>query len=101
MLDEAAITYIELGRFQDAIDTVSQAIAMCDELENVKRYRVTRFDATLFLGRIYAMNGEYIKAEETFGEAEKRVSDSPYEWKLPLCPKSILEKAEAERYQQH
>ena len=23
MLDEAAITYIELGRFQDAIDTVS------------------------------------------------------------------------------
>lgn len=36
MLDEAAITYIELGRFQDAIDTVSQAIAMCDELENVK-----------------------------------------------------------------
>ena len=45
MLDEAAITYIELGRFQDAIDTVSQAIAMCDELENVKRYRETRFDA--------------------------------------------------------
>lgn len=36
MLDEAAITYIELGRFPDAIDTVSQAIAMCDELENVK-----------------------------------------------------------------
>ena len=101
MLDEAAITYIELGRFQDAIDTVSQAIAMCDELENVKRYRETRFDATLFLGRIYAMNGEYIKAEETFGEAEKRVSDSPYKWKLPLCPKSIREKAEAERYQQH
>lgn len=101
MLDEAAITYIELGRFQDAIDTVSQAIAMCDELENVKRYRETRFDATLFLGRIYAMNGEYINAEETFGKAEKRVSDSPYEWKLPLCPKSIREKAEAERYQQH
>ena len=49
-----------------------QAIAMCDELENVKRYRETRFDATLFLGRIYAMTGEYIKAEETFGEAEKK-----------------------------
>lgn len=101
MLDEAAATYIELGRFQDAIDTVSQTIAMCDELENVKRYREIRFDAYLFLGRIYAMNGEYIKAEETFAEAEKRVSDSPYEWKSPLCPESIRGKAETERNQHH
>jgi len=101
MLDEAAATYIELGRFQDAIDTVSQAIAMCDEVENVKRYREIRFDAYLFLGRIYAMNGEYIKAEETFAEAEKRVSDSPYEWKSPLCPESIRGKAETERNQHH
>ena len=84
-----------------SIDTVSQAIAMCDELENVKRYREIRFDAYLFLGRIYAMNGEYIKAEETFAEAEKRVSDSPYEWKSPLCPESIREKAETERNQHH
>ena len=101
MLDEAAVTYIELRRFEDAIETVSQAIAMCDELEDIERYREIRFDAYLFLGRIYAMNGEYIKSEETFAEAEKWISDSPYEWNLPLCPKSIREKAEKEKNQRH
>lgn len=97
MLDEAAVIYIELGRYQDAIKTVSQAIAMCDELEDIIRYREVRFDAYLFLGRIYAMNGEYIKAENAFAEAEKRVSDSPCEWKLPLCPERIMEMAKKER----
>ena len=95
------LTYIELRRFEDAIETVSQAIAMCDELEDIERYREIRFDAYLFLGRIYAMNGEYIKSEETFAEAEKWISDSPYEWNLPLCPKSIREKAEKEKNLRH
>jgi hypothetical protein len=40
------------------------------------------------------MAGEYIKAEEAFAEAEKRAHDSPYEWKLPLCPKNVRDKAE-------
>lgn len=97
LLDEAAATYIELGRFQDAIETVSQAIDMCDELEDVKRYREIRFDAYLFLGKIYAMNNEFIKAEKAFAEAEKRVSDSSYEWELPLCPEEIREMAKRER----
>ena len=97
MLDESAVIYIELGRFEDAIKAVSQAIAMCDKLEDIARYRGICFDAYLFLGRIYAMNGEYIKAEETFAEAEKRVFDSPYEWKLPLCPEDIREMAQKER----
>ena len=76
---------------------VTQAIKMCDEHEDIRRYREVRFDAYLFLGRIYDMAGEYIKAEETFHEAEKRVDHSPYEWKLPLCPEEIREKAESER----
>ena len=97
MLDEAAVTYIELGRFEDAIKTVSQAIAMCDELENVARYRTARFDAYLFLGRICAMNEEYIKAEKAFTEAEKNVRDSPYDWELPLCPENIRKMAAKER----
>ena len=94
LLDEAAVTFIELGRFTDAIEAVNQAIAMCDEHEDILRYREVRFDAYLFLGRIYDMAGEYIKAEEAFAEAEKRVQDSPYEWKLPLCPEDVREKAE-------
>ena len=93
LLDEAAVTYIELDRLTDAIDAVTQAIAMCDEHEDIRRYREVRFDGYLFLGRIYDMAGEYIKAEEAFAEAEKRVHDSPYEWKLPLCPEEIREKA--------
>ena len=97
LLDEAAVTFIELGRFTDAIEAVIQAIAMCDEHEDILRYREVRFDAYLFLGRIYDMAGEYIKAEEAFAEAEKRVHDSPYEWKLPLCPEEVREKAEKEK----
>lgn len=97
MLDEAAVTYIELGRFEDAIKTVSQAIAMCDKLEEIARYRTARFDAYLFLGRIYAMNEEYIKAEKAFTEAEKNVRDSPYDWELPLCPEIIRKMAAKER----
>ena len=94
LLDEAAVTFIELDRLTDAIEVVTQAIAMCDEHEDIRRYREVRFDAYLFLGRIYDMAGEYIKAEEAFAEAEKRAHDSPYEWKLPLCPKNVRDKAE-------
>lgn len=97
LLDEAAVTYIELDRLTDAIETVTRAIAMCNEHEDIRRYREVRFDGYLFLGRIYDMAGEYIKAEEAFAEAEKRVHDSPYEWRLPLCPEEIREKAEQER----
>lgn len=94
LLDEAAVTFIELDRLTDAIKVVTQAIAMCEEHEDIRRYREVRFDAYLFLGRIYDMAGEYIKAEEAFAEAEKRVHDSPYEWKLPLCPEDVRRKAE-------
>ena len=97
LLDEAAVTYIELDRLTDAIETVTRAIAMCNEHEDIRRYREVRFDGYLFFGRIYDMAGEYIKAEEAFAEAEKRVHDSPYEWRLPLCPEEIREKAEQER----
>lgn len=39
------------------------------------------------------MGKEYIKAEEAFAGAEKYVHDSPYEWKLPLCPEDVREGA--------
>ena len=97
LLDEAAVTYIELGRPADAVDAVKRAIAVCDGHEDIRRYREVRFDAYLFLGRIYAMNREYGKAEEAFAEADRRAADSPYEWELPICPKEIKEKAQEER----
>ena len=66
-----------------------------EEVQHEKAsYRETIFDAYLFLGRIYVMDENYIKAEEAFNEAERRVHDSPYEWKLPLCPENVREKAE-------
>jgi tetratricopeptide (TPR) repeat protein len=97
LLDEAAVTYIELNRLTDAVETVKQAITICDEHEDIKRYREVRFDAYLFLGRVYAMGKEYIKAVEAFADAEKYVHDSPYEWRLPLCPEDIREQADKER----
>lgn len=93
LLDEDGPILIEMGQLGKAVDAIRQAIDMCNRHQDAIRYRETRFDAYLFLGRVFALNGEYIKAETTFAEAEKYVSDSPYEWKLPLCPEDIREKA--------
>ena len=93
LIEEVAPIHIELKQFKKAEDAVIQAIALCGKHPEALRYRETIFDAFIFLGRIYDMAGEYIKAEEAFAEAEKRVHDSPYEWKLPLCPEEIRTKA--------
>lgn len=97
LIEEVAPIRIELEQYELAEKAVIEAIAICEKHLEALRYRETIFDAYLFLGRIYAMNEEYIMAEEAFAEAEKRVHDSPYEWDLPLCPAEIQEKAMEER----
>lgn len=97
LIEQIAPIRIAMGQVGAAAEAVLQAISLCDKHEEALRYRETRFDAYLFLDRIYAMDEEYIKSEEAFAEAEKHVNDSPYEWKLPLCPEDIREMAEVER----
>ena len=97
LIEQEAPIRIAMGQFALAAETVREAIGMCGKHEDEIRYRETAFDAWIFLGRICAMNGEYIKGEAAFAEAEKRIADSPYEYNLPLCPKEIREGAEAER----
>ena len=97
LIEQVAPIRIAMEQIDVAAEAVLQAISLCDKHEEALRYRETRFDAYLFLGRIYAMDEEYIKAEEAFAEAEKYVHDSPYEWRLPLCPEDIREKANEER----
>ena len=93
LIEEVAPFRMEMGQLDQAADTVIEAINICENHLEALRYRETIFDDYLLLGRIYAMDEEYIKAEEAFNEAEKRVHDSPYEWKLPLCPEDVKEKA--------
>ena len=97
LIEEVAPFRIEMGQFDMAEKVVLEAIDICEGHPDVLRYRETVFDAWLFLGRIYAMDEDYIHAEEAFGEAEKRVHDSPYQWKQPLCPENVREKAEVLR----
>lgn len=97
LLEQVAPIRIAMEEYEAAEHAILQAIALCDKHEEALRYRETRFDAYLFLGRVYAMDEEYIKAEQAFAEAEKHVEDSPYEHKLPLCPQDIREMAERER----
>ena len=92
LIEEVAPFHMEMGRLDQAADTVIEAINICGKHLEALRYRETIFDAYLFLGRIYVMSEDYVKAEEAFNEAEKRVHDSPYEWKLPLCPEDVREK---------
>ena len=89
---------MEMGQLDRAAATVIEAINICGNHLEALRYRETIFDAYLFLGRIYAMDGKYIESVKAFAEAEERVADSPYEWKLPLCPEDIREKAEKENF---
>ena len=96
LIEEVAPFRMEMGQLDLAADTVLEAINICEEHLEALRYRETIFDAYLFLGRIYAMDGKYIESVKAFAEAEKRVADSPYEGKLPLCPDDIREKAEKE-----
>lgn len=58
LLDETAAVYVQLGHLADAAETVKRAIAICDEHEDMKRYRAVRADAYLFLGKIYKMYEE-------------------------------------------
>ena len=79
LIEEIAPIRIELEQFKEAEDAVIQAIDLCGKHPEALRYRETIFDAYIFLGRIYDMAGEYVRAEDAFIEAEKRVHDSPYE----------------------
>ena len=97
LIEEKATLLIELKQFEEAEDAVMQAIRLCGRHPEAIRYRETIFDAYIFLGRIYGMAGQFIKAEEAFEEAEKRVEDSPFVWKLPLCPEEIRTGAKEER----
>lgn len=73
------------------------AIALCDRHPEALRYRETAFDAYYFLGRICTMAGEYVKAEEAYNEAERRLRGTFFDFPLPLCPAEVREKAARER----
>ena len=93
LIEEVSPICIEMGQMDQAAEAVIKAIGICEKHPEALRYRETVFDAYYFLGRIYAMAEDYIRAEAAYLEAEKRVHDSPYEWKLPLCPEEVREKA--------
>ncbi len=97
LIDEAAPILMTMNRYEQAEDAVLKAIVLCEKHPEALRYRETVFDAYYFLGRIYAMDEDYIKAEEAFAEAEKRVHDWPYECKLPLCPEEVRARAEQQK----
>lgn len=97
LIEESAPIHMAMNQFDMAEDAVLKAIALCEKHLEALRYRETIFDAYYFLGRIYTMDENYIKAEEAFAEAEKRVDDWPYECKLPLCPEKVRAEAERQR----
>ena len=95
LIEEAAPIRMATNQFDLAEEAVLKAIALCEKHQEALRYRETIFDAYYFLGRIYTMDEKFIKAEEAYNEAEKRVQDWPYKLELPLCPEDV--RVEAER----
>ena len=98
LIEQTAPIRAALGQYDAAAKAVEQAIDLCRRHEEALRYRETIFDAYLFLGRLYAMDGQYAAAARAYAEAEGRVGDSPYEWQLPLCPPDVRERAERDTH---
>ena len=101
LLDQCAPIYYELKAFDQAIETIQEGILLCEENSELSSYRRLRFDAYLFLSRIYTDVGDYIKAEAVYDLLESCREDSPYLFAedKPLCPQSIRNKASEQRKQ--
>ncbi len=101
LLDQCAPIYYEMGRVDEAIDAIREAIQLCEENMEIASYRRLRFEAYLFLAQIYTNTGDYIKAEAIYDLLEPCRSDSPYVFdeSKPLCPQSIRDKAAEQRKQ--
>ena len=97
LIEQDAPIRLAMGQYEKAAEAVLRAVSLCGRHPESVRYRGTRFDAYLFLGRIYAMNREYVKSEEAFAAAEKYAADAPYECEPPFCPEEVRSGAEAER----
>ena len=97
LLEENAPFRAEMGQYDLAEEAVMQAVTLCDRHAGALRYRETAFDAWFFLGRLRAMAGRWIKAEEAYGEAERRLGGTYFSFPLPLCPEEIRMRAERER----
>ena len=101
LLDQCAPIYYEMGLIDKAIDTIQEAIRLCEENTEIASYRRLRFDAYLFLTKLYTNTGDYIMAEMIYDQLEPYRSDSPYAFdeSKPLCPQSIRDKAAEQRKQ--
>jgi len=101
LLDQCAPIFYELKAYDQAIETIKEGIRLCEENSELSSYRRLRFDGYLFLSQIYADAGDYIKAEAVYGLLESCREDSPYPFAedKPLCPRSIRDKAAAQRKQ--
>ena len=99
LLDECAPIYYEMGLYGEAVDAIREAIALCEEKMEIAVYRRLRFDAYLFLARVYADTGNYVRSAEVYDQLEACREDSPYplDETKPLCPPSIREKAKEQK----
>ena len=99
LLDECAPIYCEMGLYGEAVDAIREAVALCKKNMAVAAYRRLRFDACLFLARVYADTGDYVRSAEVYDQLEACREDSPYPFDEtePLCPPSIREKAREEK----
>lgn len=95
LLDECAPICCEMGLYGEAVDAILEAMRLCETHREIAVYRRLRFDAGLFLARVYADSGDFVRAEAAYDRLEDCRADSPYSFDetLPLCPEEIRERA--------
>ncbi len=96
LLDQAAPILLELGRDAEAVNAVREALELCGRYEEAAPYRRKRFDALMFLARIFEETGDYREAAAAYDRAERYRADSPRvpDENRPLCPERVRKAAE-------
>lgn len=99
LVDQCAPIYCEMKRFDDAVDAIEETIRLCDESAEIAAYRRLRFDASLFLARIRADAGDYIRSEAIYDQLEADRENCPFtlDEKQPLCPQEVRDQAAEQR----
>ena len=95
LADQSAPILFEMGCTDEALSALSRAIELCEEYPDVAAYRSKRFDALLFLARLYAELGSYTRSAEIYDQLELCREDCPYsiDPSRPLCPPDVRRKA--------
>ena len=78
LVDQAAWIYRAMGRHDKAADALNEAIGICAQHADIKRYYYVMISTWIFLDEIYDDVGEKELSEKAADEASRLIRESPW-----------------------